>query len=325
MSTYQELVARIAAEPDNDEPRLVCADVLRGTDDARADLIHTQVALRGRLDPARRRALQLEEVKLLTAHGSRWKKLLGPAVAQQDARYSRGFIEELALTEEQLAKHGQELLAQEPVHRLTVTAKDGKDVARAAAQPWFSQVRWLRLEGRGVAGAAGALASAPHAGKLGGLVLSGADDAALQALAQGTALSGLRSLSISSSKLSDAAAVALSNGKLGLERLYLSGTGLSDAGVQALARAKGLAALRLLALNRNDLSDEAAEALAASKTLTHLERLELSRNELSEEGALAFRSPKALPKLRRLELLDMGLDRSELEPVRKRLGPGLRL
>jgi hypothetical protein len=34
---------------------------------------------------------------------------------------------------------------------------------------------------------------------------------------------------------------------------------------------------------------------------------------------------KALPKLRRLELLDMGLDRGELEPVRKRLGPGLRL
>ena len=56
-----------------------------------------------------------------------------------------------------------------------------------------------------------------------------------------------------------------------------------------------------------------------------LERLELSGNELSEEGALAFRSPKALPKLRRLELLAMGLDRRELEPLRKRLGTGLRL
>ncbi|WP_164008493.1 TIGR02996 domain-containing protein [Pyxidicoccus trucidator] len=322
MSTYQELLARIAAEPENDEPRLVCADVLRGTDDARADLIQTQVALRGRLDPARRRALQLDEARLLTAHGSRWKQ---PLAGAQDARFSRGFIEELSLSEEQLAKHGQELLALEPVHRLTVTTRDGKGLARAAGQPWFSQLRWLRLEGGAVAGAAKALASAPHAGKLGGLVLSGADDEAVQAVAGSTALAGLRSLSISSSELSDAAAAALASGKLALERLYLSGTGLSDEGAQALARAKGLTTLRLLALNRNALSDEGAQALAASKTLTSLERLELSRNELSEEGALAFRSPKALPKLRRLELLDIGLDRRELEPVRKRLGPGLRL
>jgi len=324
MSTYQELLARIAAEPDNDEPRLVCADVLRGTDDARADLIQTQVALRGRLDPAQRRALQLEEARLLTANARRWKQPL-EALHAPDVRFSRGFIEELSLSEEQLGKHGEALLALEPVHRLTVTTRDGKGLARAAGRPGFSQVRWLRLEGGAVAAAARALASASHVGALGGLALSGADDEALQALARSPALVGLRSLSASSGELSDTAALALANGMLTLERLYLSGTGLSDEGAQALARAKGLTPLKLLALNRNALSDEGAQALAASKTLTSLERLELSGNGLSEEGALAFRSPKALPKLRRLELLAMDLDRRELEPVRKRLGPGLRL
>ena len=72
-------------------------------------------------------------------------------------------------------------------------------------------------------------------------------------------------------------------------------------------------------------TESRAQSLAASKTLLQVERLELSRNELSEEGALAFRTAKAMPKLRRLELMDMGLDRRELEPVRKRLGTGLRL
>ena len=57
MSTYQELVARIAAEPAGNEARLVCADVLCGTDDARVELIHAQIALCGRLDPARRLSL----------------------------------------------------------------------------------------------------------------------------------------------------------------------------------------------------------------------------------------------------------------------------
>ncbi|MFP2913382.1 TIGR02996 domain-containing protein, partial [Pyxidicoccus sp. 3LFB2] len=125
MSTYQKLVARIAAEPDNDEPRLVCADVLRGTDDARADLIQAQVALRGRLDPARRRALQLQEAGLLTAHAGRWKKPL-EALRAPDVRFSRGFMRSLSLSEEQLATHGGQVLALEPVHRLTVTTRDGQ-------------------------------------------------------------------------------------------------------------------------------------------------------------------------------------------------------
>ncbi|MBZ4415473.1 TIGR02996 domain-containing protein [Myxococcus sp. RHSTA-1-4] len=324
MSTYESLLARIAAEPANDEPRLVCADFLRATDDARADLIQAQIALTGRLDPARRRDFQRRVAALLEAHGRRWRKPLEDARAT-DTRFTRGFVEEARLSEAHLAGHGEALFSREPLHRLHVETQSGKGLALAAGQPWFEQVRYLRLEGSGVEAAARALASAAHVSKLSGLALAGADDGALQALAESPALTGLRSLSVSGSELSDDTAAALAKGKLALERLYLSGTGLSDEGAQALARGKGLATLQLLALNRNALSDEGAQALAGSKTLLQLERLELSRNELSEEGALAFRSAKALPKLRRLELLDMGLDRRELEPVRKRLGAGLRL
>lgn len=325
MSTYQELVARIAAEPASNEARLVCADVLCGTDDARVELIHAQVALSGRLDPARRLSLTKRVQALLSEHGRKWRAPFDDAHAS-DVTFSRGFIEQATLSEEALAKHGEALCAREPLHRLQVEAKDGKALGLAAAQPWFERFRTLKLTGGGVARAAKALAQAAHAGRLEKLMLAGADDAAVQALAASTALKGLRSLSISSAELSDAAVAALAKGSLSLEALYLSGTGLSDEGAQALARGTALGGLKLLALNRNNLSDEGVQALAASKALLQVERLELSRNEeLSEEGVLAFRSAKALPKLRRLELLDTYLDRSELEPVRKRLGPGLRL
>jgi uncharacterized protein (TIGR02996 family) len=324
MSTYESLLARICAEPANDEPRRVCSDFLRDTDEARAELIQAQLALSGRMDPARRMNLQRTGAALLSEHGGRWLKPLEQAHAF-GARLTRGFVEEVRLSEEHLAKHGAALFAREPLHRLTVGTRDGQGLAFAAAQPWFERVRYLRLEGGDVEPAARALASASHAGKLVGLALVGAEDESVHALAASTALAGLRSLSVTGGALSDDAAGALAKGTLALERLYLSGTGLSDEGAQALARAKGLASLQLLALNRNAISDEGAQALAGSKTLTVLERLELSRNELSEEGALAFRSPRALPKLRRLELRDMGLGPRELEPVRKRLGAGLRL
>jgi uncharacterized protein (TIGR02996 family) len=324
MSTYEELLEHIAAEPANDEPRLVCADLLTDSDPARAELIHAQVALGGRVDPARRKELQRKVDALLAANAARWRKPLDEAKAA-DVRFTRGFVEEAALNEESLAKHGAALFAREPLHRLRVVAHHGRALAQAAAQPWFSRVRQLSFIAGAVDTAVKVLAAAPHAGKLRGLLLSGASDAAVLALAGSEALPGLRSLSLGSSELSDEAAAALGTGKLALERLYLSGTGLSDEGAAGLAEGKALASLRLLALNRNSISDEGAEALAKSKALTALERLELSKNELSEEGALAFRSPKALPKLRRLELRGMGLGLRELEPLRKRLGPGLRL
>lgn len=323
MSTYEALLERIAAEPSSNEARLVCADMIAATDAERAELVHAQVALGERVNPARRKALKQRVEQLLRTHGATWLKPLKEAQANEPL-FQRGFVEELDISEENLAKHGQALYAREPLYRLSVTTRDGLGLALAAGQPWFSRVRRLRLAGKALDSALKALALSPQVAKLEGLTLEGAGARALQALAEAKALTGLRSLNLSSTELSDDDAEVLAQGTLPLERLYLSGTGLSDEGAQALARAKGLATLKLLALNRNTLSDEGAQALAKSKTLTALERLELSRNELSEEGALAFRSAKALPALRHLELLGMELDEGELGPLIKRLGAGLR-
>ncbi|MCP3135879.1 TIGR02996 domain-containing protein [Pyxidicoccus xibeiensis] len=324
MSTYEDLLERIAAEPASNAARLVCADVLAESDAERAELIHAQVSLSERVNPARRQELKRRVEVLLHTRGPGWLEPLLDAQAREP-RFQRGFVEELDITEEQLAAHGQALFAREPLYRLSVRTRDGRGLTLAAAQPWFSRVRWLRLEGKGLAAEVKALASSPQVAKLEGMALDGAGTEALQALAGAKALTGLRSLNLSSTDLSDDAVAVLASGTLPLERLYLSGTGLSDEGAQALSKAKGLSTLKVLALNRNALSDEGAQALAKSKGLNALEWLELSRNELSEEGALAFRSAKALPGLKRLELQGMGLDDDTLGPLRKRLGAGLRL
>jgi uncharacterized protein (TIGR02996 family) len=326
MRPLRELLAAVAAHPNDAEARLACADVLHEADAPRAELVRAQVALSGRgLNPARRLALRKRVDALLREHGKKWMGGLR-ALGASDFHYSRGFVEELSLSERDLAEHGETLLALEPVHRLHLEVRDGKGVAKAAARPWFEQLRWLKLTGNGVNAAARALASAEHAGRLEALVLPSVDLDGVAALAEGEALVGLRSLSLTGNEgLGDEAAEALAESRLSLVRLYLSGTDLSEEGAAVLAGAKRFESLELLALNRNTLTDEAVEVLAASKVLVNLRRLELVRNELSEEGALAFRSPKALPKLSHLDLRQMGLSEDELKPLLKRLGKGVKL
>lgn len=321
-----EALARVAAHPEDLEARLLCADAFREDEAPRAELIRAQVALTARgLDPARRRALRLRVETLLSEHGQKWGAGL-KALGASDFQFSRGFVEEVSLSEQALAEHGDALFALEPVFRVNLEVRDGKGLAKAAAQPWFERIRWLKVTGQGSTQAAQAFASAPHAAHLEGLVLPGVDLEGLTALSGSESLSGLRSLSLTGAEdLGDEGAEVLAKTRLSLARLYLSATGLSDEGVTVLARAKPLQPLEFLALNRNGLSDEGAGALAASKALTNLQRLELERNELSEEGALAFRPAKALPKLRHLNLRNMFLSLEELEPLRKRLGAGLKL
>ncbi len=328
MKPDSALVARVAAHPEELEARLACAEAFREDDAPRAELIRAQVALAGRgMDPARRLYLRKRVDTLLREHGKAWMAGL-KELGASDFHFSRGFVEEVSLSEENLAEHGASLFALEPIHRLNLEVRKGKgkELARAVAQPWFEQVRWLKLSGGGVNAAVEALASGAHVGRLEGLVLSSADLEGVSSLARSEALSGLRSLSLTGNEeLGDEGAEALAGLRPSLVRLYLTATGLSDEGAAVLARAKPLQSLELLALNRDSLSDEGAEALAASKVLTNLRRLELDRNELSEDGALAFRSPKALPALRQLSLREMGLSTRALEPLRKRLGNGLKL
>ncbi len=318
------LLDDIAANPRAATPREAFAQWLeKHGEGPRAELIRAELALRTRVNPAQRMTLKKRVRSLMKEHGKAWAAAL-PGLQEEMPYSSRGLVEDWVLSEKTLAEQGEEILTREPVPRLYLEVQDGKGLEKAAGEPWFERIRWLKVTKKGDA-AAKALAKAEHAGSLRTLLLQGATAKGLAALVGSEKLGGLRVLSLArSGSFNSEALKAFSQGKLQLERLLMSACLEEEASLAPLAGAECLRTLKVLALNRNELGDEQAEELAKSKTLVNLERLELGGNPVSSEGALAFKSPKALPQLKHLDLSNTETERGELGPLRKRLGPGLK-
>jgi uncharacterized protein (TIGR02996 family) len=318
------LLAKIVASPDDAAPRLACAEWLEQQGaKARAELVRAQLALRTRLNPAQRLTLEKRVRELMQQHQKEWAAEL-PGVNGAELHYSRGFIHELTLTEKKLAEHGEELLAREPVFRLRIELQDGKGLGKVAEQPWFEQVRWLKLTGRADAGAK-ALAAGSRVGHLAALLMPWATLEAVSEVAGSKKLTGLRMLSLTGSSDLDGEAVAvLAESRLTLESLFLTAITLEE-GISNYVEGTSFQSLKWLALNQNGLVDTDARALAGSESLQNLERLELARNDFTEHGALAFLSPKVMPQLKQLDLSRMYYDTKKLAPLRQRFGRGLKL
>jgi uncharacterized protein (TIGR02996 family) len=322
-----ELLEQIRANPAASEPRKAYADWLEKQGAyPRADLIHSQLALLSPgVSPQRRVLLKQLVEDRLKEHAKSWaEQLLGPGA--EALHYKRGLIEEVALPEKRFAEHGEELLAREPVLRLTINVQDGKGLESAAGQPWFEQVRWLKLTGKVNAGAK-ALAASEHVAKLDSLLIPGATKAGISAVLNSGKLTGLRTLSLTGGReqLEDEDFQVFTEGKLRLERLLLSGCLMLSDGIGPLAEAEWLRPLKWLALNRNELTDEDVEVLAKSPVFENLERLELAHNELSPEGVGVLSSAKVLPKLKHLDLSEMWWDGSGLGPLQRRFRAGLKV
>lgn len=65
-----QLLAAIAASPDDDAPRLVYADALSAAGDVRGEFIALQCRLAANSDDDARRRLRVRENQLLEAHGA---------------------------------------------------------------------------------------------------------------------------------------------------------------------------------------------------------------------------------------------------------------
>lgn len=159
------LIAAIRDHPDDDTPRLVCADWFEEQGDetsvARADFIRTQVAL-ARLAPTdpRQSELRARELRLLKRHAAAW---CGSHFAFKKARFRRGFIEYVHLHLTHLLHHRRQLFALEPVRDASLTgwlrASDDL-VRRVAACPELANLDTLRIHHQG-----------PHKAPRGNLVL----------------------------------------------------------------------------------------------------------------------------------------------------------
>src|SRR5262245_38198203 len=177
MSTEQGLLAAIQADPDDDTPRLICADWLddHGGEEeaARAELIRVQVALagRGEDDPAWP-ALLVREREILDRWQQRWCAELGQAPAS--CRFARGFVEQVTMPAELFLVGGEQLLARWPITRVELL-DCGAIAGPLARCPLLGRLRGLALRGeRGLpAHALQALVQSPHLGRLVTLDLSG--------------------------------------------------------------------------------------------------------------------------------------------------------
>lgn len=124
MSTKRPaLIEAILRAPDDDGPRLVCADWFEEqggeADVARAEFIRSQV-LRARLaaDDPRQRAMYARELRLLRRYAAAWQ---GSHFAFRKSRFRRGFIEHVHLHLQTFQHHRRQMYALEPVRDVSLT------------------------------------------------------------------------------------------------------------------------------------------------------------------------------------------------------------
>lgn len=147
MSTQRAgLIEAILRAPDDDGPRLVCADWFEEqggeADVARAEFIRSQV-LRARLtdDDARPRAMYARELRLLRKYGPVWQ---GSHAVFQKVRFVRGFMERVFLRVRQYLNSRREMYALEPVRDVCL---DGfREVRPEQARRLANCVEWRHVD-----------------------------------------------------------------------------------------------------------------------------------------------------------------------------------
>jgi uncharacterized protein (TIGR02996 family) len=326
-----QLRAEIAANPDDDAPRMVYADLLVERGDPRGELIHLQIKqLRGGY------AREVEERigELMRAHEAQWKAEAG--ITDALSSFSRGFPASLigsaasilasreALRTQPITSvsilsrlAGFEDVMQMPelarVSSLTISGEMGSyrnhavltaaQVEALARAPHLSNLRelWLKEAALDVAGAR-ILATAPWLPAIEKLVLGknplhGAGVAALA-----PKLIGLRHLTLDDVDVSREGMAALAASPIRrLDSLYLAGARLDDGGV-ALATSPVMATVRHLNLDRTYPDNALAAALATSPHVTALRELGLTNGSIDVAGATALANSTALVALERLDL-----------------------
>jgi uncharacterized protein (TIGR02996 family) len=204
--TYEQHLAAVIADPDNDAPRRAFADFVRTCDAERARFIELQLASaserRERREP-RRTVVGAEDQILLRRHDQQWTRTLYKYAARVE--YDRGFVAKIVIDPELFLEYGEWLYMNAPIRHLgfvrsaedpfpidrlaaspllerldtldfTHCGLDDADVARLAASPHLGRLLFLDLSWIRLAGAAyGALAASPTTRKMLVVVRSGHD------------------------------------------------------------------------------------------------------------------------------------------------------
>jgi uncharacterized protein (TIGR02996 family) len=148
------LIAAIRAAPDDDAPRLICADWFEEQGDeasaARAEFIRTQIR-RANLaaDDVCHSELEARELRLLKRWAPAW---CGSHFAFKKVRFRRGFIEYVHLHLRHFLHHRRQLLALEPVRDVSLTGwfrAPTELIRRVAGCEEWQDVERLRVHHQG--------------------------------------------------------------------------------------------------------------------------------------------------------------------------------
>lgn len=282
------LLAAIRADPDDDVPRMIYADMLlsKNPRDRRGLLIHDQLAVaRGDAPPAiANRANQLLEehqpawdAKLVRDLGELWN----PEVARDlEFTYERGFPYAMRATEPAMLRH-RELIDTQPITKLVL--RDTRWLPALAGVPALEKIRTLVFETRP--------GGPPSLGPRG-----------FDQVCQSPHLTALRDLEICADGLDEYDALALAEARWlpQLERLALAGNRLTEDHLRILLAPANVARLTTLELGHVDLFEGGAAALIDSHA--PLRRLGLAgalRDPIIAEAVLGA------PLLERVEDLDL--------------------
>jgi uncharacterized protein (TIGR02996 family) len=335
-------LADVAANPEDDSPRLVYADWLEDNGQPhRAEFIRLQCRLASMdEDDPERLPLVLRESDLLFVYGDQWPEL--PAWARMiHNAFRRGFLDRTSMTAADLLKRGHTIFAAAPVTDLEVRAVRDK-MAQVAACPLLDRLTALRLEESSITPQAQltpedlrVLGTSPHLGKLRALELPSVTLTRehARALADWPVLPRLRRLEVCPQPGEAFAALARPGRLASLEHLIYLGpfppeaVGALAAAAPALARlelihgttsAARLGALaRHLPVKRLRVCDggSSADALAEPPLAEGLASLELERMTLSMEALASLTTGSRLAGLRRLSLNGAPLGAAEVRAL----------
>ncbi len=247
MPDHDAFLRAIAADLDDDTPRLVYADWLEEHGDAaqadRATFIRLQVeAARLPEGDARRQQLEDQARRLVVRHLEDW---LGPLrTLATNWVFERGFPERLTVLHEVFLEHADELLAAGPVRSVFFRRVRLPLLGRLAAMPQLACLQEVNLWHDGLSERSAELLSAsPHLARLMSLNLGSnrIHDRGAQALAGSPNLGGLRRLDLSDNRIGTAGALALAASRHlpALEVLDLRGNAIEPAEVAALRQRFG--------------------------------------------------------------------------------------
>ncbi len=330
----KQLYKAVAAQPDEDGPRLAYADWFeQNGQPERARFIRLQCeAARLPLGGPERSAPTSEADHLFWGHRKAWLAER-PNVTGASWGFLRGFPEYVVFDSFKALAGAEAEVFRYPVRRIGFT--NLRSVARLAgwaglarveeldlsacnlreedlglliASPHVARVTWLDLARNSALGAGGArlLAGWSRLARLRCLRLTGAciGDEGLAALAASPHLGEVAAIDLDRNLLGPAGLRALADTGCwpALQSLQLANNLAGDEGAKELARASQWTSLIRLLLSKNRIADEGAAALAGAEHLASLRSLSLWGNAIGDAGAVALAGSPHLARLRTLHL-----------------------